>query len=355
MYYKIDKNKYKSWIDSYFLLFPRLNYIAVSSITGIVIFIIGITWSIFFNFFELYIKTYQIYLLIFGIIWVMCWARWGMNYLIVSLNKLIDRWGIEKREDFIKLNKNLNLLTKNSVLITISLLFTLVIWIWIHFHISRSQIFIPSLFISPILPPGWYESSNLFAKEIFILFAAIIVFFLVATTGTQIIIYSHKVVSTVCEVFNFNMPNIAIQELKPLSIISLRASFSWFFGVAIVLIGVIRGLTPIIWIILCILTLIGLLGFLLPQYKVHKILLKRRDELAEKVSKKYEEFAYKMIKGDLDLDKMKDLFFWNSVYQNIFTSKTWIFDLNILFQLISAALIPFISILVRFLVLPKIF
>lgn len=351
---QIDKESYTSWIDSYFLLFPKLHYIYVSISTGIAIFAIAIIYSLFFNFFKLYIKTYQSFLVILGIIWVMCWIRWGTTYLIKYLNKLIDEWGIKDNKDFVNLDKNLKLFTKNSILITNSILFTLIVFGGTHLHLSKSQFLLPSLFISSILPAGWYEASNLLYKEILIFFTLIIPCFLVATTGNQIVIFSFKIVTSVCKIFHFEMPNIAAKELKPLSIISLKTAFSWFVGVGIITVAFIRGLTPIILVILGILTLIGLLVFFLPHYRIHRILLKRRDELVTKIMREYKKFISPSMKSELNLDKIRDLFYWNSIFQDISNSKTWAFDMNILMQLISASVIPFLSLVIKLIILNSI-
>lgn len=345
-------NQYRSWLDIYYDLFPENLFIIISIVTGALVYVIGLVLSLLGGFLHLYVTTYQVYYLILGIVWVSSWMRWGSINFFKIVEKIQHQYNFPQKKNSRSIENELHLITNNRLLIFVSILLTFSFYIAIFiFWISDYRPFGQILYIPKFLPQEWYEEPGIIFKYISIYLAITEGCFLIGTSGTQIIIFSFRTIKSLSREFIFTVPKIAVEAFKPFCDIGLKTSFSWFIGVAIIMVTGFRGLSPLILVYLSLFTFIGISVFFLPQYFIHQSLKERRNELSDSIGKEYEKFMEELKgswnKNYKDISAFKDIFFLNGIYSDIITSKTWVFDYATIVKLIASALIPIASVIVK--------
>lgn len=346
------KNQYRSWLDSYYDLFPENLFIIISIVTGALIYAIGLVLSLLGGFLHLYVTTSQTYYLILGIVWVSTWMRWGSINTFKMIEKIQHQYNFSQEKTSGLIENELRLLTYNRLLIFVSVLLTISFYIAIYiFWINNYRPFGQILYFPKFLPQEWYEEPSIIFKYIHIYLAATEISFLIGTSGTQIVIYSFRTIRVFSRIFVFKVPRIAAEAFKPFGDFSLKTSFYWFVAVAMIMMAGFHGLSPLVCAYLSLFTFVGISVFFLPQYFIHQSLKDRRDELSDNLGKKYEKFM-KELKGTRnknykDISTFKYIFFLDGIYSNTVNSKTWVFDYIALLKLIAYALIPVASLIVE--------
>lgn len=339
------KNRYRSWLDIYYDLFPEIHFIIISIVTGTLLYAIGLLLSLFGGFFHLYVTTSQTYYFILGIVWVSSWMRWGSINIFKMINKIQHQYNFSQENTSIE--NELRLIGNNRLFIFVSILLSFSYYIVIYIFWIKSYRPFGELFCFPkFLPQEWYEEPGITFKYIHICLVATEISFLAGTSGMQILIYSFRAIKVITETFVFKVPRIAAEALKPFGDFSLKTSFAWFVAVAITMVAGFRGFSSIVCVYLSLFTLIGISVFFLPQYFIHQSLKGSRDELSDNFGKKYEKFIKDASnKNYKDLSTFMYIFFFNSIYSNTITSKTWLFDYTTIIKLIAYALIPIASLI----------
>lgn len=346
--------KIKYWIQDYFNFFPKLNPIIVSIITGIIIYTIGLIISFIGKFHLLYIKTYVIYLSIFGIIWVLSWVGWGHKELLKILTNLLLTNETLKRKDIISSFKlKLKLSTNPYVIFTISLLLTLsLLAIIIIFWVLKIEFFQGRLFFAPIVPEGWFIGKSLYLKLSILIIHAIPVGFLLGTTGYLIITYNFLILNFLSKHFCTGPPLTIPQRLRPITILNLKAVFSWFIGVAIAALAMHDKITVLGWVYLSIFIIIGLIFFFFPQILFHNALQNNKDIFLKKIGRDCDNL-FTSTYGKFGVSKYKKfqhLVSLYSIYKSVKQSSTWILDYGVFFKLMLSAAIPIIAVYIRIII-----
>ncbi len=278
--------------------------------------------------------------------------RWGSINFFKIVGKIQHQYNFLQEKTSQSIENDLRLITNNRLLIFVSILLTVSFYIAIFiFWINNYRPFGQILYIPKFLPQEWYEESGIIFKYVSICLAATEGGFLIGTSGTQIIIFSFRTTRALSKKFVFTVPKVAVEAFKPFGDLGLKTSFSWFIGVAIIMVAGFRGLSPLVWVYLSLFTFVGISVFLLPQYFIHQSLKDRRNKLIDSVGKEYEKFM-KDLKGNWsknykDISTFKDIFFLNGIYSDIITSKTWVFDYATIVKFIASALIPIASVIVK--------
>lgn len=346
------RKQYRCWLDIYYDLFPKKSFILVSLGTGILIYIIGLFLSLLGRFLHLYVTTYQVYCLILGIIWVTTCMRWGSIYFFNVVEKILHQYNFPQEKKSELLADDLNLITNNRLLIFVSTLLAISFYIAIFiFWIRDYRPFGHTFYLPKFLPQEWYEEPGIIFKYIAIYSGITEVSFLIGTSGTQFLIFSFRTMKALSKKLVFTVPKIAAEAFRPFGDLCLKASISWFIGIAIMMVAGFRGFSPLIWAYLSFFILVGFFGFFLPQYFIHKSLNERKNNLSDSFGGKYEKFMEEQKdiwdENYKNVSTFKDIFFINSVYSDIITSKTWVFDFSMIAKLIASALIPIASLFVK--------
>jgi hypothetical protein len=359
---QLNEKEYRTWIDTYFDFFPLKNVIAVSVISALLLYIIGLALSAIGDFFRLYIKTHAVYLALFGIVWSLSWIRWGHFEFFKLFNKFPINFGDSEKQKTIKnqLNKKLRIATNNYIMLIGSLIITGIFYIvaifWIkNFHI---KIFNLDIFFPLFIPIEWVQNIGgiLILKIVVLIFFATIAGFICGTCAIQILIYVFDVFRFLSRNFYSKSPLTIRQKLKPITRFNLKITWAWFGGVSILVLAFYKKISFLNLSYLIFFSLLGLFMFFIPQIYFHNSLSKKKFELLEKVETSCEKIFNNLNKvyRKNKRDRLQDLNNLISVYNVFKEVPTWIFDYKIVSQLLFSAIIPFILAIIKDLIIKNI-
>jgi len=183
----IEEQNFRTWLDKYFDLFPKKNPIIISLITGLGIYSLGLIISIIGRFTWLYVRTYQIYLIIFGIIWVASWMRWGHIEFFRIVKDYPFSLEDSKKGNFIAvLTAKLKLATSHRLLLTASILLTLSFYLCIiGFWFLEVKFIGTKFYIPTFISQEWFCGRFLILKAVTLLLLSTPVGFLIGKWHTN--------------------------------------------------------------------------------------------------------------------------------------------------------------------------
>ena len=288
---KINRYKYRTWIDKYFDYFTNLkiHYSICVLITAITIFLIGLFFSIMGNFIRLYLNTIHIYLVLFGILWVMSWYRWGYLKFFQIVKNLLSFIDLQKKQSVgKKLQNKMEIATNSKYVIISSSVLAILFYLSLFFWFTKFYSIYKLNFLNPILPDAWFigPTLTLLLKIATLFIYASFIALLVGTIGYEIVIFDIFIIRLLYRNIDPKKYLSLRYKLHEITNYNLKITFSWSIGVAICILGVINKNSPLIWCHIGIFSFISILSFLLPQYILHISLKKLKFNVLYELSRR---------------------------------------------------------------------
>lgn len=180
-----------------------------------------------------------------------------------------------------------------------------------------------------------------------------IIGFLIATSGTQMVIYLCYFIPKLVKQIDFPTPNIAPEKLRLLTNGILKTVLSWYGGAAIAAVAVFKYMTAYVVIYLILFFLVGLAGFLVPQYFFHTSIKHSRERLLGSLAIHYDT-SFRQILYFATTNTMNEqqrefqrAHFLGSIYEDVRSAKTWAFNFVSIIKLFAYSLVPVASALLR--------
>ena len=126
-------------------------------------------------------------------------------------------------------------------------------------------------------------------------------------------------------------------ELYRLANFSLISSLTWFVGVSLVAMATVTAIGPFTITFLVIVTLIGFLTFLIPQWYVHKSIKRGKEDMLKGLGEKFEQEYNKIEKGR---NNMMNILALCTLFEEIKKIDEWAFGKGEVSKLILYSLLP---------------
>lgn len=350
----IEEQDFRSWLDKYFDLFPKKSLITISFITCFAIYILGLIIAIIGRFTWLYVKTYQTYLLIFGIIWVASWLRWGhLEIFRIIRNYPFPSEDLENEDLKSSLKVKLKLIHNQRLILIFSFLLTssfylaiIVFWFW------KVKFFGPKFYIPPFISKEWFYGRSIIFKVFDLLVLATPVGFLIGTSGVQIVAYNWSFLSFLSRHLDNSPVFVLPQRLKPITKFSLKIAYTWFVGVAISAVIVYNALTPLSWLYIIFFIMIGLISFFFPQILFHYALEEKKTKTLKELGYKCENLYREVIwaNNTNEAQVVQHLSNLSFIYKAIKDSPTWLLDFSSFSRLMTSSTAPIVAVFIKILV-----
>ena len=273
--YETKRSKYKIWIDILDKL--KLNNFWSSIVTAVLVYLIGLLLSLFIGFTNNYLNTLAIYLISFGIFITTFTLRISSNRIHESMLTLRPCFMVSDNEYFYFLDTWFKRLSNNRIIIFITLIFTAILGVLLYCKFYNESIYnqlnLLSLELTSFKINGWYDQPNLDSKFLLMGYFIIITSSLLITSF-RILFINFFFIIDLLKLPIIPIPNLIRLRIENLSGLYLMVSFNWFVGVS--LFGILL-FTSLDWLSISILTLISLVGFITfmaPQYLYSKMLYK---------------------------------------------------------------------------------
>lgn len=343
----IEEKKFRSWLDKYFDLFPPKNPIVVSLGSAFAIYLLGFIISIIGKFVWLYIKTYMTLFVLFGITWVASWMRWG-HYEFFRIIK--DFPFSSKHYRTSVLIRKLKLATDNRLLLVISILLTFSLYFCIiGCWLGNIRLFGQNFYFPAFISTDWFSGPALIPKILTLIILITPTSFLIGTSGTQMIIYNFNVLPFLGKHFDSGILFVLPQQLKSITRLNLKITYTWFVGVTLVAVTLYKTLTVVAWSYLAIFILVGLIQFFFPQIIFHQVLEDKKTKLLRELGTKCKELFPKVIQtSDIsNITNIQHLCYLSTIYKTIEASSTWILNFSVLAKLITSSLTPIVAMFIK--------
>lgn len=342
-----NRINYRTWLDKYFDYFEKNNrsYFLASLFTALFIFLLGLLFSIFGNFTKLYLITPQIYFALLGIIWVMCWFRWGYINFFKIIKDFIPLLELNKRNIvYKKLDSYMKLATSYKIIIPTCIFLILLFFLTVISFYIKINIFTYFHLYHSFLPKEWFYGNNIniFFKSFILTIYASYIGLLVGTVGSEIIVFEVKIVKTLSSYIDNNKYLLLPFKLKKITSFCLNITKAWSVGIAICGMALISKFTSFILIFIFFFILVGIVSFVFPQYMFHKSLKKMKSKLLLDIN--YQ--IYHLI----NISKNRSLFQKYNFYDNftflfqkyelIKKSSSWLINFNVLPKLLLYSSLP---------------
>jgi len=273
-FFTTNPRDFVTWVDRiyYFLGLPP---ITTSILIFIILYLIGIITSLFFNFLILFIKSPFIYIGIFGISWVFYITHWGSINIHKCYKELRPCFIIDDKIFKSKLIKWFNIFrnTKDNFRVSFYLLIFILILYFISFYHPGLQEKLHLISLRPlIVPKDWFIGSFRLVKFILILFYLIFVCLLLGTASRALCVNLFFLLD-LRKLKVIPISNIIRSRLRNLTDYYLKISLSWFVGVMLFGILFYYKLDILSIFILSTLSIIGIFTFFVPQILFRKYLI----------------------------------------------------------------------------------
>lgn len=353
---RFEEKNFQSWVDKIFDLFPKLHFITLSIMIGISIYISGFVLSLLGGFNAIYIRTYSLFPLIFGVILVFSSLRWGRTefFKIINGDNFIwneDYYKKKSLDDIFK--QKIKILECHPLIIIISLILSFSFYfLIINFWFLGETLLDSKIYIAPFISSEWFINPSKYLKLFILLFFATPVGFLIGTGGMHIILFVFHVIPFVSNNLMLKSPFYIPKILKDFTRISLIGSYTWFVGVATASFVLHKSMSYITWIYLISFILLGLILFFIPQFLFHIRIKEKKIRLLEEFENKFLciipfEKSFPFLNNFEKVQYFSNLILF---YKTLKDAKTWVLDYEIFSKLIISSLMPILITFIRMVV-----
>lgn len=331
---------YKPWWEVYFDLF-RGYHIAASVGTSVIVFSVGIAISWPIGFHGDYVSTQAVYLGVFGIAWVGGWLGWASHRLRSLLGQIRHAFVVTD-EAFERVSSRW-LRRMFDYRLSIGLSSVLIAGTWAYVPLATR--WFGGL---PWFPAVWSTGPQLWAKNLILCVYAVPIILLVVSGAVAIVAFA-ALVFDVGRLRYVSLLEVTRLRLRPLADFGLHVGYAWSIGVLLFVVLFRPEFTPASIAGISLLTLLGLLTLLWPQWVLHRGLAQLRRELLDSAAGLLEEelltksdyssddFVRKMVKPSA---QRMDAFIRSTI-----GNRTWVYDPGELTRFVGQLLIPLVSLL----------
>lgn len=285
--YSTRPEDFKTWIDWYYGALP-IPLTVTAILSGLVVYGIGFGIAYYINFHPTYVRTVPVYLGVFGIVWVTGSIRWASCRFHAIMAEIRPCFLVRDRDYAGFATKWTSRLSNNrsifSVVLLMFILALIVAYMGIHRPDLLQQYAIQSM-RPTLFPPAWY-TGDLFAKMLIIdvygLFAAFPL-----GTGTCLLIVNVFFLNDLRRLPVAPLPGVIIAKFRGITNFYLLVAFTWFVGVGLFGILLLRDLDIYAAVGILVLGSIGFLTFFVPQCVFHIFLVSAYREVADGVGTIY--------------------------------------------------------------------
>lgn len=274
--YETSHENYEIWLDR---IFKKIGLpdILTSMLISVIVYLGGYFFSIIIGFGGNYINTLAVYLISFGIFITIYTIRKTTRKIHKCMSSLRPCFMISDTEYYYFLDTWLKRFSNNRIFVIITILLTGILGTLLYYKLYDEEIYsklnLLSLELTSFKINGWYDQPFLNAK--FFLFAYfIIIISSLLITAFRLLFINFFFLLDILKLPIIPIPNLIRSRMSDLSSLYLSISFNWFIGVS--LFGVLL-FTALDWLsisVLLIISLIGLITFLIPQFIYSKMLYK---------------------------------------------------------------------------------
>lgn len=342
---KFEHSEYKSCIDSYINLFSSTSSLILPSIlSGLLVYLLAIIISIIGNFFWLVLYNYQLYIVVLGIIWVTYWSTKLKQDFFTILNSLPISNKRFSQLDHILLDKKIKLTHNPYLHFVVFVLFL----VFISMMVLDFNGLINIDGLSSIFGIQWFVGDKLFLKYIVLIFSVIIpMSILLAVSGIYITMLIFNIIPFLLKYTQIMPINSLIIELRPLSKLVLKITYTWFLGVALIIFISFQSFNGAAIFLVSIVTFLGLFNFFFPQIYMRNYIRETKDILIKQSTPSKLYFDSTDQESNCMVKELSDVL---SLHNKISSGPNWVLDFSVLVRLILAALAPTFSLLIRYFV-----
>jgi len=312
--------------------FPLSNILFALSV-----YIVGIIIAWADNQLRAFFEVYYLYLGIFGIAWVSSAFNWAFSWWEPTLKEFHTCFEIDDKDYKEIFKENLQLLYDDRKTIFFSLpgfILTVLFFIMVYLKFIP----LPSIISTEIIfrnPLYWIYG---------IIFVSICIFLLFS--GIYYIINGFKFINKISKLkLKINILEINRRnKLSKLGELILLGALSWFVGVSLI---TIVSFTYINIFIICFLTLtiiLGLFALFVPQYVLHKSIVKGKKEILTEISKEFSNVYSLPIVNNQNQLKIQTLCI---LYSEVEKLKEWPFEKSMIIKILSTTAIPILTTLIK--------
>jgi hypothetical protein len=274
--YETTPEKYDIWLDK---IFNRIGLpdLATSLLIAIIVFLGGYLIAISIHFGKDYLNTLAVYLISFGIFLTAYTVRKTTRKIHLCMANLRPCFMLSDNEFFYFLNTWFKRFSNSRILIVIITLPSLLLATLLYYKLYDEEVYntlnLLSLELTSFKVNDWYEQPFLSAKFFLFMYFIIIICCLLITSF-RLLFVNFFFLLDILRLPIIPIPNLIRLRMGDLSNLYLSTSFNWFIGVS--LFGVML-FTALDWLsvsVLLLISLVGLLTFLIPQIIYSKMLYK---------------------------------------------------------------------------------
>lgn len=342
---KFEHSKYRSCIDTYINLFsPSSSLILISILAGLLIYLFAIIISIIGNFLWLVLYSYQLYIVILGIIWVTYWNRKLKETFFTVLNSFPISDKKFSQFDHILLDKKIKL-THNPYLHLVLFIFFLA---FISVMVLDFNDLLNIAGLSSIFEREWFAGEKLFLKYLVLILSVIMpMSILLAVSSVYIIMLNFNIIPFLLKYTQIIPINSLIIELRPLSKLVLKITYTWFLGVALIIFISFHSFNGAAIFLVGIVTFLGLFNFFFPQIYMRNCIQETKSILIKQSTPSKLYFDRTNQEDNWKIKELSDILF---LHNQINSEPNWVLDFSVLVRLILAALAPTFSLVIRYFV-----
>jgi hypothetical protein len=282
-----------TWLDWYYDRFvpgrasaavpvKRRRLLRGSAFAVVALFAVNAALAHMGDFVDLYFGTYQTYLAIVAIVWGMSFLRWGTLQVHGAIEDLALSHSARHVRAPVR-DALLKLTSTKLTLTTSALVAGFFVALYYGCWVSNAFECLP-----PFLRHEWYEPPGLGLKHAAITWVLVLGGFFGGTAGYQIAHFSTSFVRLVGSNYGFESVQVARESLAPLARVSLTGTWSWSIGIALVVIMLFPGSSPLAWWIVAVITSIAVAVYFGPQFHLHDALASARATSLHRLRPVYE-------------------------------------------------------------------
>lgn len=339
----LNIDKYRIWWEWAPRSLSSLPDWIISLLLTIFLFSIGLLVAIIWKFYLLYINSVSVYIGLFGIFYAFTFARIQSSSLKNVFLKIRPIFGASS-EEYLKLldkwfsrlcNNKLNFILSSIVIIS-AFGFGNIFW-----SNALSNKFLRFMWF---MEKGWYQTP-LFPKLLILDLLGVFVFSLIAT-GARIFFLYIPFTREFSKLKIVVSPRLASIRFRNLSNFNLLNFFHWSICVCLIIISFSQFLNiNIISVgIVILLTSIGALAFIVPQYCFNKNIRSEKERLINQLTQIY---RTSINSSSANLNQLELLYLLDRISEEIYTTKVGIYDFSSILKLTGTFLIPIVTALLR--------